>query len=119
MKSKPTWLVLGASSSIARAFAREVAQRGHPVLLAGRDVVDLQRTAEDISIRTGQKTEVLHFDALAFDDHLAFVEVCRKKADHLHVFVAFVDMPDQEDIDADFRLGRRAIETTLVGQPRY
>ena len=35
--SAATWLVLGASSSIARAFALEAAGEGCNVLLAGRD----------------------------------------------------------------------------------
>lgn len=37
----PTWLVLGASSSIARAFALEAAAQGSNVILAGRDCADL------------------------------------------------------------------------------
>jgi short-subunit dehydrogenase len=32
-----TWLVLGASSSVARAFARRAAAAGGDLLLAGRD----------------------------------------------------------------------------------
>ena len=36
-----TWIVLGASSSMARAFARAVAERGGGLLLAGRDGDDL------------------------------------------------------------------------------
>ena len=36
------WVVLGASSPIARAFAALVAAEGHGVILAGRDTEALQ-----------------------------------------------------------------------------
>ena len=38
-----TWIILGASSSMARAFARAVAGRGAAVLLCGRDLAELER----------------------------------------------------------------------------
>ena len=58
-----TWLVLGASSSIARAFALEAAADGANVLLAGRDRDDLDRSAADIGIRTTSPCSVIEFDA--------------------------------------------------------
>ena len=36
-----TWLILGASSAMARALARAVSELGDSVLLAGRDGEDL------------------------------------------------------------------------------
>ena len=52
-----TWLILGGSSSVARAFARRAAAAGADILLAGRDIEDLERTASDIAIRHAVKTE--------------------------------------------------------------
>ena len=48
-----TWAVLGGSSSIGRAFAATAAAAGSNVVLAGRDLEDLERTAADIQIRFG------------------------------------------------------------------
>lgn len=42
-----TWIVLGATSSMARAFARKAAAQGAGVLLAGRDRDDLAALAAD------------------------------------------------------------------------
>jgi len=42
-----TWIILGATSSMAKAFARAVSELGHGVLLAGRDMDDLKRSAAD------------------------------------------------------------------------
>ena len=39
--SAGNWLILGASSAMARALARQVAETGASVFLAGRDTRDL------------------------------------------------------------------------------
>ena len=54
-----TWIILGATSSIARAFARDVAARGDAVLLAGRDMADLQAFAQDCTLRGARLAEAI------------------------------------------------------------
>lgn len=44
-------LILGATSSIARACAELFAQQGYSLFLAGRDVSELSRLAKDLQIR--------------------------------------------------------------------
>ncbi len=99
----PVWLVLGASSAIARAFARAAAAQGADVLLAARDLADAQATAADIAIRTGRRAEAVKFDALdeAAQDEL--VAWAREFAGGgtLNVFLAFGTMPEQAALDAD------------------
>ena len=46
-----SWVILGASSSIGRAFARRAAETGAHVVLAGRDDADLARTAADLNVQ--------------------------------------------------------------------
>jgi short-subunit dehydrogenase len=46
-----TWIILGATSSMARAFARDVSARGATVLVCGRDMDDLITTAQDCMAR--------------------------------------------------------------------
>lgn len=114
--TQETWLVLGASSSISRAFALEVAARGCDLLLAGRDLEDLERNAADITVRHDVAANAVAFDATDFDTHEAFVTDCRAQIDGvMNVFLAFAMMPHQTDIDADFSLARRTIETTYLG----
>ncbi|MBI1244570.1 MAG: SDR family NAD(P)-dependent oxidoreductase [Alphaproteobacteria bacterium] len=98
-----TWLILGASSAIARAFARVAAIRGADVLLAARDIDDAGATAVDIAIRTGRRAEVVAFDATDEAAHAALVERARAFAGEgtLNVFLAFGAMPEQSAIDAD------------------
>ncbi len=115
-----TWLVLGASSSVARAFARLAAEGGADLLLAGRDRADIERTAADIRLRTGRSVDVLYFDADPYTDHAGFAEACRAKVaavegQYLDVFLAFGAMPSQEDIDRDFTLAQQAITVNYTG----
>lgn len=60
---RPWVVVLGATSSIARAVAGELARRGHDLLLAGRDTEELERIAADLVIRHDGTVETMRFDA--------------------------------------------------------
>jgi len=113
--SGDTWLILGGSSSVARAFALEVAQDGADVVLAGRDTEDLSRTAADLTVRTGREATALAFDATDYDGHVEFVEACRGEAGRLNVFLAFGVMPSQEETDGDFSQAKAMIETNYLG----
>ncbi len=111
-----TWIILGASSSIARAFAHEVAGRGCSVILAGRDQDDLKRTASDLAVRHEAEVEVIAFDAVDLAGHDRFVRESRMKSDPpVNLFVAFGCMPEQSDIDRDVDLGVDTVTATYTG----
>ena len=62
-------LILGATSGIARAVARELALRGHALVLAARDLAEAERLAADLRVRAGVEAEAWPFDALDFAGH--------------------------------------------------
>ncbi|HET9149527.1 MAG TPA: SDR family oxidoreductase [Alphaproteobacteria bacterium] len=72
-ETTPTILVLGGTSDIGRAVAREYAARGVAVQLAGRDRDGLDRNARDLQVRFGVPATVHLVDALDFAGHAAFV----------------------------------------------
>jgi len=111
--SRPVWLVLGASSSIARAFARLAAEDGADVILAGRDLEDMERSAADIRTRAGAKVEVRHFDAADRASHPAFVEALPRR--RLNVFLCFGLMYPQEAIERDPSLAEPVIAVNYLG----
>lgn len=113
--TKRTWVILGASSSIGRAFARQAAAGGADVILAGRDTDDMQRIAADVALRSGQQADVLYFDAQATGQHEEFVEKCVGREGAVDVMLLFGAMPEQEATDADFELARQTIEVNYVG----
>lgn len=111
-----TWLVLGGSSSIARAFAHAAASDGSALLLAGRDQRDLQASAADLRLRYGRSVEVLAFDACDSSSHAAFAQHCRSLVTgRLNIFLAFGQMPAQAAIDTDAGLLRTTVETNFLG----
>lgn len=113
--TKHTWVILGASSSIGRAFARQAAAEGADVILAGRDTDDMQRIAADVALRSGQQAEVLYFDAQAMGQHEEFVEKCVRRDGSIDVMLLFGAMPEQVATDEDFELARQTIEVNYVG----
>jgi len=117
MTAKTTWLVLGASSAIARAFARVAAEDGADVILAGRDRDDLEKTAADIAIRSLHRVAVLDFDAMDADMHAEFLARARAEAGDttLNLFLAFGIMPSQEQIDSDPGLALDVIAANYAG----
>ena len=60
--SKRTWVILGATSIIAKEFAHLAAQSGHALLLVGRDQSQLAIIAADISLRYRVHCDVITSD---------------------------------------------------------
>ena len=112
----PVWLVLGATSAIAREFARLAAERGSDVLLAARDIDDAAATAADIAIRTGRRCEAHPFDATDAGAQGSLVSRARDFAGGgtLSIFLAFGTMPEQAAIDADPALIAPTITTNFT-----
>lgn len=112
-----TWLVLGASSAIARAFARAAAADGADILLAGRDPTDLETSAADLRVRFGRRVESVDFDALDKTGHAAMLQRARgfAGAGTLNIFLAFGTMRSQTEIDTDPGLIEGLIDSNYTG----
>jgi decaprenylphospho-beta-D-erythro-pentofuranosid-2-ulose 2-reductase len=65
-------LLLGASSDMADAIARQFAKNKFALLLAGRNVQQLDRLKKDYEIRYQVPVHVCEFDASDFVSHAAF-----------------------------------------------
>jgi short-subunit dehydrogenase len=112
-----TVLILGATSMIARATAAAFADAGYDLILAGRDLTEVERVAADISIRHGVRAGADRFDALDTDDHERFVEaVTGETGDALAgVVVAFGVLGDAERAATDFDQAHEIIAANYVG----
>ena len=111
--SRPVWVVLGGSSSIARAFARLAAEDGADVILAGRDMDDMKRSAADVRVRSGGKVEVRQFDAADRASHVAFIEALPRR--RLNVFLGFGLLYPQEAIERDPSLAEQVVAVNYLG----
>lgn len=71
----PFALVVGATSRIGGAIARELAPT-HRLLLAGRDEEELARTAQDIRLRCEATVATVRYEAVGAETTDAFWERC-------------------------------------------
>ena len=69
----PTALVTGATAGIGLEFARQLAARGHDLVLVARDTARLETVAGDLQAAYGVGAEVMTAD-LVDRDQLAVVE---------------------------------------------
>jgi len=116
---KQNWLILGGSSSMARAFARRVAEQGADVFLAGRDMDDLRRMATDCHLRGAKTSEAIKFDSRKPAEFGAVYERLGKQDGVLNVAVFVSSMPDQADIDKNPALVDATIADSFTGPARF
>ena len=114
-----SWIILGATSAIARAFARDLARNGAHLILAGRDTEELQTMASDCNLRGAGSAKVMPLD---IRDPVSFAPIIEcASADERPISVAvFVgSMPDQADIDADPNLIDGTVMDSFTGPARF
>ena len=110
-------LVLGATSRMAHAVAGELAVRGFPLLLAGRDPEELRRCASDLRIRFGGEVATVSFDALDLEAHPGFFEEVEKRTGGqvLGVVSAVGVLGDQTAAASDPRYAAELLRANFVG----
>ncbi len=114
-----TWIILGATSSMSRAFARAVSERGDAVLLAGRDMDDMKRTAADCDARGARWAEAIRFDARKPDTFPAIITRAGKEEGMINAAVFVGSMPEQEQIDADPGLINGTVQDSFTGPAEF
>ncbi|MBU2982968.1 SDR family NAD(P)-dependent oxidoreductase [Lentibacter algarum] len=114
-----TWIILGASSSMARNFTRRLAEEGHALILTGRDKDDLARLSADCLARGAAHCESFMIDAR---DAKSFTPIISKAGlvDGTLSCAMFIgSMPDQSEIDADPSLIDGVIADSFTGPARF
>ncbi|TAH26159.1 MAG: SDR family oxidoreductase [Cytophagales bacterium] len=69
----PSILILGATSDIAQAVANKFASQNYDLILAGRNLNELERIQKDLIIRYKVSISIAEFEALALEKHEDFV----------------------------------------------
>ena len=113
-----TVLILGATSSIARAVGHRLAGEGADLILAGRDADDVERTASDLRLRHGVRVAAERFDALDFNSHAAFFGSCVAAAEawgaaEFGIVLCHGYLPDPKEA-TDPCVVRRVIDTNYT-----
>ena len=114
-----TWIVLGATSAMARAFARKAAAQGAGLLLAGRDRGDLAALAADCRLRGARFAEAVAFDARDPSGFAPLIDRMTREDGDLNAAVFVGSMPDQSAIDADPALIDGTVTDSFSGPARF
>lgn len=112
------WIIFGATSSMARAFARAVSERGDAVWLAGRDLADIGALAADCTLRGATHAEVLEFDARKPATFAPIAAKAEAAEGILNAAVFVGSMPPQAEIDADPSLLDGVVTDSHAGPAR-
>jgi decaprenylphospho-beta-D-erythro-pentofuranosid-2-ulose 2-reductase len=109
----PTVLLLGATSDIGYAIAKEFAAHQYDVQLAARNPELLKPFQSDIQIRYQVNCTVHAFDAVDFRSHLNFYERLDPKPDITLYVIGY--MNDNAKVIADWEESLKIINTNYSG----
>ena len=113
-----TWIIVGATSAIARAFVRTCAARGAALLLLGRDMPELKRIATDCELRGAPSAKAVAFDTRKPEKFEAIIDDAALTSGTLNAAVFVGSMPEQSAIDADPSLIDGVIQDSFTGPAR-
>lgn len=109
-------LILGATSSIAKATAAALAEKGHSLFLASRDLHELERMCLDFKIRYPVDIQHTYFDADDVKHHSNFFhQVIQKMGSLEGIVVAFGEAGDQQRAIYDFNEVEKIFNRNFVG----
>lgn len=114
-----TWIILGATSSMARPFVRKLAGQGHRLVLAGRDLDDLAASVADCEARGAEMACAMALDIRDSATFQPIIDRATGLAGAISVAVFVGTMPDQADIDLDPSLIDGVVIDSLTGPARF
>jgi short-subunit dehydrogenase len=112
-----TVLILGANAGIGRALAAEFASHQHGLILAGRDLEELQALAADLNLRYNVSTRAERVDVLNFEALESSLAACiAPDGDSLEGVVLCTGyLGDAETARKDLNEARRILDTNFTG----
>ncbi|MFQ3580284.1 MAG: SDR family oxidoreductase [Chloracidobacterium sp.] len=111
-----TYAIFGATSGIARAVMTELAKDGAKLILAGRNLSEVERIASDVRLRHRVTTHSVAFDACDFTSHASvFAAVVEQAGDLDGILVAFGTLTDQKQAEQDPSAAEAMIVSNYTG----
>jgi short-subunit dehydrogenase len=106
-------LIIGAKSDIAKEVARVYATNGYDLILAGRNIKDLNDFAGDIKIRNEKDVILKELDITDFSSHESFNNSLETRP--LGVIVVSGYMTDQNIVQSDWSESLNTINVNYTG----
>ena len=92
------WLILGASSPIARAFVKKLAPKTQQFYLCGRDDEDLQLIANDLKVRFDSHSQILTGDISKAQHLRQILDIIINTKIKINLFIGHSCMLDNADL---------------------
>lgn len=96
---KTTWVIVGATSIIAEAFAHQVAKQGHPLWLIGRNMKKLDILAANYRLRYKIPCDVIPCEITENFNHC--INIIKNSRQNLSLFIAATEMIDNDALDEE------------------
>jgi len=106
-------LIIGATSDMAKATAREYAKNGYDIYLTARKSSDLKDLVTDIQVRAEQTIKAVDLDILKFDQHKAFYDNLDEKPLGVISFIGYLG--EQNNAQENFKEAHKIIDTNFTG----
>lgn len=105
-------VIVGATSAIAQACARQWAERGDRLLLVARDAAKLEEVAQDLRVRgSAEATATFVADATDVAQIPALLDLARQRFERIDaVLIAHGTLPEQNECERSLELTLRTIE---------
>jgi decaprenylphospho-beta-D-erythro-pentofuranosid-2-ulose 2-reductase len=108
-------MIIGATSGIARSCAYQFAANGSNLVLAGRNIQELEKIAGDIRIRFNVNIIVKKFEAFDYDTHEVFFQSASEDIGSLDgIIVAHGYLGDQQEAQSNWGEAQKIIETNYT-----
>ena len=105
-----TWVIIGATSVIAKNIAHSAAQSGNKIRLVGRDKIQLEIIAQDITLRFKVPCDFLVIDVTASPQQL--LAALSGDENELDLLIAQSDLTENEHLNEQSII--KLIETNIV-----
>lgn len=108
-------VIVGATSAIATACAREWAAKGARFFLVARNQDRMEQTAADLTARGAASAATYRLDLDTLDEHAAMLAACAAQMDSIDiVLVASGTLPDQAACQNDPAVAVREFHTNAL-----
>ncbi len=113
------WIILGASSAMARAFARRKAEAGAALILAGRDKDDMAVALADLTVRGAESVRTFAFDTRDPASFGPILDAAKPYDGQIGIAVFAGSMPPQDAVEADPGLMDGVVTDNFAGLARF
>ena len=112
--------ILGATSTIAEATSRKLAERGCRLAIIGRNCIRLEQLKSDLDVHGAEKVSVHVVDLVTCDRH---EEILREASDALDgldgVFLYYGELGDQSTAESDLEEIARLINVNFTSAAQW